>query len=85
MNDFESVRDEYRFLILGYIACGTKSYYDICVFINDCDLYKEYLITGDDITIILSELEEDQDVIYNEDCDSWVLNPLSVNIKYCDV
>jgi hypothetical protein len=85
MYDFESSRDRYRFLILRYIASGEKSYYDVCEFINDCDLYKKHLITGDKITIILLELEEDQDIIYNEDSDTWALNSLSVNIEYCDV
>ena len=85
MNDFESVRDEYRLLILGYIASSEKSYDDVCEFINDCNLYKNYLISADEIMIILLELEEDQDIIYCEDSDTWVLNPLSVNIEYCDV
>ena len=85
MYDFESYRDKYRFLILGYIASGEKSYCQICDFISMSDLYKEHLITADEITIILLELEKNQDIIYSEDCDSWVLNPLSVNIEYCDV
>tara|TARA_B100000945_G_C20339384_1_gene576566 strand:- start:142 stop:399 length:258 start_codon:yes stop_codon:yes gene_type:complete len=85
MYDFENYRDKYRFLILGYIASGEKSYHDVCEFINVCDLYKEYLISADEIMIIILELEEDQDIIYSEDSDNWVLNPLSVNIEYCDV
>ena len=85
MYDFESFRDEYRFLILGYIASGEKSYHDVCELINVCDLYKEHLISADKIMIIILELEVDQDIIYNEDSDTWVLNSLSVNIEYCDV
>ena len=45
MYDFESFRDEYRFLILGYIASGEKSYHDVCELINVCDLYKGHLIS----------------------------------------
>jgi hypothetical protein len=62
-----------------------KSYYDVCAFINDCDLYKDHLISADEIIIMILELEVDQDIIYNEDSDTWVLNSLSVNIEYCDV